>query len=353
MTKEVIFLIPSMSGGGAERVISIISSYLANEDMKVTIALFKSEKIEYIVSNKVNIDTTLIGKCNGVIEKVFSFRKYLKEHKDATVISFFTQIGMYILLMSIGIKNKVIISERLDPAQSIPNSKLLFFIRRQLYKLADKFVFQTPDALEFFDEKIQKRGVVIPNPLKDNLPERFEGVRAKEIVTFARLEPQKNYPLLIDAFEIFCETYDDYVLKIYGKGTEEEKLKKLVQVKNLEHKVNFMGFNNNIHKEIVNARMFVLTSDYEGLSNSMLEAMAIGLPCVCTDCPPGGARMFINHGINGLLVPIKNKKAMALNMIKIAEDEKFGEALSQNAIKIKNELKVEQICLKWKHLINN
>ncbi len=353
MSKEVIFLIPSMSGGGAERVISIISSYLAEKGMKVVISLFKNDIIEYSISDKVIIDTTLIGKCNNVTGKLINFRKYLAKHYNATIISFFTMIGIYILLLSLGLKNKVIISERLDPAKSIPSNKILFFIRRLLYKTADRFVFQTPDALAFFEEKIQNKGIIIPNPLKEHLPSRYTGKRSKRVVTFARLEPQKNYTLLINAFEVFLRKYPDYILDIYGKGREEEKLVSLVKEKNLSNKINFKGFSKDVHTAIYDARMFVLPSDYEGLSNSMLEAMAIGLPCICTDCPPGGARMFIEDGENGLLVPVGDINAMANAMAKLADDPNLAEKISIKATEVRSELNVEKICKQWENIINS
>lgn len=352
-SKKVIFLIPSMQGGGAERVISVISDSLTKNNISVTIALFKNNIVEYPIYEKVDIDTSLIGKCNSPMYKFISFRRYLKEHKDATFVSFFTMIGMYMLAASIGLNARIIISERLDPAQSIPNKKILFWLRKKLYHYAYGFVFQTPNALNYFNESVQKKGVVIPNPLKEGLPVRFEGAREKRIVTFARLEPQKNYPLLVNAFEKFSNDHEDYILEIYGKGSMEENLKRLVSNKRLENKIKFCGFSSNIHRDILSAKMFVLPSDYEGLSNSMLEALAIGLPCICTDCPPGGARMFIEDGVNGLLIPVGDVDTMANAMSKIAEDDFFAEKLSKNAMLIRDELQADLICKKWEEIIKN
>lgn len=345
--RKIIFLIPAMRGGGAERVISVLTDYFVKKGHIAKIALFKSDVVEYTLNPDVVVDKQLIGKCNNTISRLIEFHKYMKKEGECIVFSFFTMIGLYILLSSIGTKAKVIISERLDPAQSIPKKKWLFKVREILYGLAAGFVFQTNDARDFFGDNVRKRSVVIPNPIKDNLPMRYVGERKKKIVTFARLEPQKNYPLLINSFSEFCKKYPEYTLEIYGQGEMEDPLKAMVKELKIEDRVRFMGFERNIHEKILDASMFILPSDYEGLSNSMLEAMAIGLPCICTDCPPGGAKMFIENRVNGLLVPIKDKKSMVDAMNLLADDIALRDKISCNAAKVRHELSKEIICEKW------
>jgi glycosyltransferase involved in cell wall biosynthesis len=99
--------------------------------------------------------------------------------------------------------------------------------------------------------------------------------------------------------------------------------------------------------------MFVSSSDYEGLSNSMLEAMAIGLPCVCTDCLGGGARELIKDGENGLLVPTKDAKALAEAMCSMVDDKELSKRCSDNASKIREELSAEYIADKWHEYIES
>ena len=120
----------------------------------------------------------------------------------------------------------------------------------------------------------------------------------------------------------------------------------------LEDKVVLKGFSNNVHKEIVNAMMYISSSDYEGISNSMLEAMAIGLPTICTDCPIGGARQVIKSQDNGILIPIGDVSALTNAMFKIVENKDFRDFLSTNAIKVRQIYDMENICREWEKVLN-
>jgi glycosyltransferase involved in cell wall biosynthesis len=165
------------------------------------------------------------------------------------------------------------------------------------------------------------------------------------------LSPQKNIPLLIDAFEMLLKDHTDYILRVYGEGPEKDNLKAYIKEKHLEDKAFIEDFASDIHERIKDAAMFVSTSDFEGLSNSMLEAMGIGLPVVCTDCPCGGAKMVIEDGVNGLLTPVGDGKAMYLAMKKILDDKNLANTLSANAKKVRNEYSRESIVEKWYELL--
>ena len=352
--KKVCFVMPAMLGGGAERVVTVLSEYLIEHGYTVKICLMNQNIVEYKLPTKVVINASFIRGKKGIpkaLWRLHDLRKMIKEDEETTYISFFSMFNLYVLTAGLGLKRKIIVSERLDPRKSIPNKKWLFVLRSFLYKRAMKIVFQTPDAMECFDEKVKSKGIVISNPLKDGLPERFEGVRKKEIVTFARLEPQKNYPLLIDAFKLFADKNPQFILSIYGKGSCEELLKKKVHQEGLEDKVIFRGFVRDIHERIRDCAMFVLPSDYEGLSNSMLEAMAIGLPCICTDCPPGGARMFIKNGENGFLTPVGDRESMFEIMDMVAKDKNLADKISKEAVKVKELLSKDNICNLWTEII--
>ena len=195
----------------------------------------------------------------------------------------------------------------------------------------------------FFPAKIQKKSIVIPNPVGTDIPKPYEGERKKWVVSVARLNPQKNHKLLIDAFADFEMEYPDYELHIFGIGELEGKLRQQVKSLGIEHKVCFHGFSDTVREEIRDSAMFVLSSDYEGISNSMIEALAMGVPVISTDCPVGGSAAYIQNGVSGILTPVGDKAALTDAMKRVAANSEWAASLGRNAVKIKEVYGLSQI----------
>lgn len=348
--KEVLFVSNFFGDGGAARVISVLAEELANRGYAVTVCSYpRKDREEYRRAANVKYVRFEMKHRKGVlykIERIAKLRKEIRKHKDATVISFEYFMNMQTVVAMAGLGNRLIISERNDPA-AVGGKTPTRQLRNFLYGFADCLVCQTRDALEYFPKNIQRKSTVIMNPIKENLPEPWQGERKKQVVNFCRLEKQKNLPLLIDAFEAFYQTHPDYTLVIYGNGKERDSLTEYIRTKKLEKVITLHPAVQDVHDRVKDAEMFVSSSDYEGLSNSMIEAMAIGLPVICTDCPCGGARMVIADGVNGLLVPMKDKEALAEKMRCVAEDGSLRERLSQNAKLISAELSSRKIADLW------
>lgn len=347
--KKVFFITNKLSGGGAERVMSVLANYFVRDGINVEFLVLSGDtSSEYKLDEKIKLEIFKKKGKHNVIGQIKFIRKCMKKNPNSTFISFFTHQNLYTILASIGLNEKVIVSERNDPAKSI-NGRLKKILRKVLYssKNCNRIIFQTPDARNYFSKKIQLKGKIIANPLKENLPSAYNGQREKTIVSFGRFEPQKNYTLLINSFSKFLRVYNDYKLILYGRGSQERELKELVNNLGIEDKVVFPGFDKNIHEKIIKSGMFVLPSNYEGLSNSMLEAMAIGLPVICTDCPCGGARMFIENKKNGILIPVGDEKSMIEAMTFYAKDTECACKIGKKASEIKSELCSENICRLW------
>lgn len=349
--EKILFINNQLGGGGAERVLTLIANHLANnKEYSVSILSLHKTKEKYDIDNKVRVNEIDSGD-NGTLKIIRTIRKNIVEVKPDIVISFEYHMNMKVILATIGMKKlKIIISERNDPAKKggkFPLKQL----RNLLYRKADCLVCQTPDAKKYFPYGIQKKSVIIPNPIKNDLPYAIRENTKKEIVNFCRLEPQKNLKLLIDSFYEFSREYDDYILSIYGDGSLRNELESYIIQLGIQNKVNLYHAIPNIHEKIKDVMMFVSSSDFEGLSNSMIEAMAIGLPVICTDCPCGGARMVIENCVNGLLVPVKDKEKMVEAMKKIASDENFAKMLADESIKIRDLLATDKIISTWEKVI--
>ena len=392
MKKKIIFFIDSLGGGGAERVVSVISNELVYRGYSVDIVMMNKRQISYKINPKVNLlfaedmkIHSIYGRLTQNVFKIWSrirfriyipllrrlgywkypkanetsfyfyatyalpYREYLKRNPGATAFGFLIRSNISLLYAAKGTKVETVFCERNNPIR--PDMPVnIMKLRDKIYSRCHRAVFQTEDERAYY-KKLRCPTSVIPNPIKENLPDRYEGQRRHEIVNFCRLNKQKNIPLLIDAFEKLLVDYPDYTLRIYGNGEEKDNISQYIRDKNMESSVILEEFKSNIHELIRDAGMFVSTSDFEGLSNSMLEAMAIGLPCLCTDCAGGGARMMIQDHQNGILVPVGDVEAVYQGMKEILDDKSLAEQLSKEASKIKEELNIQRITDEWEKMI--
>lgn len=337
------------SGGGSERVCTLIANNLVTKGYDVFFYAIHSDKREYYIDERVQYvygDSKGAYKLIRFLKRTLKLRHFLKQNHIDAFISFIYDEGYAAFKNK---KIKKIFSLRNDP-NKIPQSRKKWL--EKLYADADCVVFQTEDARNFFDRAISSHGVVIPNPIKDNLPTWDADKHKKVIIAAGRLSSQKNFSMLINAFAAFVNTHQDYELVICGDGPLLEELKELANKLGVSSKVEFPGHVTNIHDRMANAAIYVSSSDFEGLSNSMLEALAIGIPSICTDCPIGGARAFIKDGENGYLVPVGNANVLSERLSMIADNKMLGEKFSKESRKIKNELSTDSICNEWEKVLN-
>lgn len=349
--KKLMFVIPSLSGGGAERVTSVLAgemSCAAGYEVHLVTYTRNAERDYPVAENVIwhHMDSASSGG-HMVLEKLRFFRDTISQVQPCCVISL-GGAGVVALLALVkqGLSVPLILSERNDPRNDPPQLHLRM-LRRWAYTACDGVVFQTHEAMGYFPERIQRKSVVISNPLMGNLPERYPGVRDKRIVSCCRLNQQKNLDLMIDAFSDIAPRFEEYTLHIYGEGEERTRLEEKIRTMGLEDRVFLPGYSSHIYDEIWKASLYVSSSDYEGISNSMLEAIALGIPAVCTDCPAGGARETIRHGINGLLVPVRDRAKLAEAMERVLKDEVFARSLSVEGEKLREDISKAVIARQW------
>ena len=345
---RIAILSHGASGGGSERVCTLIANSLVEKGYEVYFYALHSDKREYYIDSRVKY---VYGDCQGskksirFVKRTYKLRSFLKkEHIDA-FISFIYDEGLAAYKNK---KIKKIFSLRNDPNRIQKNKKKLI---ESLYADADKVVFQTEDAKNFFDESISSHGVVIPNPILDNLPMWDRDDHKKEIIAAGRLSKQKNFPMLLRAFASFAKTHEDYNLVICGDGELLGELTKLSEELGISDKVTFPGHVEDLHERMVKSAIYVSSSDFEGLSNSMLEALAIGIPTICTDCPIGGAKAYINDGVNGFLVPVNDSEALSQKLSILADDDNMCKNFSSESQKVKDVLCTSAICNRWEEVL--
>ena len=394
--KEVMFVLPVMHGGGAERVAALIANEMHTRGIKVTFVL-TSYTEKQVIRTDLSADIPLITvpdlldaesafrktryRLSGLLasalckpfellkkpvsadlaklslsseyhNEIQKLKELLTEQQEATVISFLQPSIPITLLAAKHLPNRIILSERGDPRRLMKKRYGKKFVEKY-YQRADKIVFQTKDAKKAYPDNLGEKGVIISNPIKANLPAPYHGERNKYITTFCRISKQKDLPNLLQAFLYVYQNHPDYRLRIIGDTFNSEgesvleEITEFIRCNKLEDAVIFEAFMDKVHQAIIRDAMYVNSSDYEGLSNAMLEAMAVGMPVICTDCPIGGAKTTIKNGENGLLVPIQNAKALADAMNRLIEDKELTEKLSCKASQIRDRLSLDKITEKW------
>ena len=279
---NIAFVVNSLTNGGAERCVANLANQMSLQKCNnIYVITGKRNDLEYELNKSVNRLCNIEYK--HFFQDFFHIRKIARKFKIDVFIAFDVYPNALLCMTNILFKPKVIISERNSP-NSVRISKLARLVRFIFYRKADGYVFQTQEAKEFYSEKIQRKSVIIHNPIKENLPVRLANSK-KEIVAVGRLVPQKNYKLLIDVFKDIHIIYPDYKLKIFGQGPLLSDLETYVKEKELSNFVYFEGFCPDVHEQIKNSDVFVMTSDFEGMPNSLMEAMAMGFPVISTDCP--------------------------------------------------------------------
>lgn len=316
---KIVCYINKLNDGGAERVMSVLANGLDRLGHKVFLVTDYSVANEYPVNSSI-VRMILDGAFTGVsrkgrikrtLKRIQSLYEICKKEKIDIVISFMRDANFRAILATCFLKTKNLISVRVDPKIGYKNRSTAI-LAKMLYPFADGCVFQTQEAQDWFPAKVQRRSRIILNPVADSFFQ-VQGVpmQEKRIVSCGRLDKQKRFDLLIDAFDKICDLFPEYSLEIYGTGELKETLNEQIRMYKRENRIFLMGRCEDVPNAIKNASLFVLTSDFEGLPNALMEAMVLGLPVISTDCGGGGARTLIDDGDNGLIVPCGDVAALA------------------------------------------
>ena len=347
-----LFFIGSMGAGGAERVISLLTKKLSqNPDNEIELIIYYDKTPFYELDDRVKVIS--LQKETGsknIVKNLMCLRSHFKKH-DGVVLSFLAPFNILAMIAHAGLKTPIIVADRNDP-RKIPSNTFVRKIRDFLYRFADAVVVQTKRNKEYFSKAVQSKSTVIYNPINlgDKAGLALKTEKKNQIVTVARLMPQKNHKLLIDAFSNIAEGFANYELVFYGDGPEKEKLDQYIREKNLSQKIFLPGNITNVPETIAEATLFVLPSDYEGMPNALMEAMCVGLPVISTKV--SGATDLINDGVNGILVDVGDVEGITTAIKAVLTDKQLRTRLENNAIALNEFLAVEKIINEWSVLIS-
>ena len=356
---KILIVIDSLYGGGAERVVSRIANALSVDNEVVIFT--RSTPDRYPLAENIKIlyfsyppdlypSYKRGAKYMKTVNKYYKYYQLIKmcenlkrkEKPDVTLSML--KVPNLMNAFSKGPGRKVL-SERNNPQKKDFEYRLL---GKLSFRRADKVVFQTETIRNMFSSTIRKKGVVVPNPVYVSC--KATG-GSKRIITMGRMHPQKNHSLLIKAFAAFVISHPDYTLHIYGKDRGEEPLRPLIESLSLTDKVFLEGFKSPIHPLIEDAEQFILSSDYEGTPNALLEAMMMGLPCITTDFE--GAQELLGDEPPCLVTPLGDETALAEAMARLSDTPFLRNALSQRGEQFTQAFTLEKIIPKWREVLFN
>lgn len=351
---KILIVISNMFAGGAQRVVSRLANSLS-ADNDVMIMTFHtdrsfplSEKIRMFYFHEPSLHdysrygSFFVSLRNEIRTLALSrqLRKIKKEVKPDVSISFLDNPNLLNALSGGRVR---IMSERNNPKSK---GKAYYYHELLAFLFADKIVFQTNSVKNMFPFYIRRKGVVLPNPVQ---VECAAVGGSKKIVTMGRHHPQKNHELLIRAFAKFSDTHPSHTLHIYGKDYGDARLETLIERMGLTGKVFLEGFRDDVHEAVSDAEQFVLSSDYEGTPNALLEAMMMGLPCISTDFE--GVREMLGDSEACRLVPVGDELGLAEAMNAFADDEVLRRGYSERGMWLAEEYSLDKVIPRWRSLL--
>lgn len=334
--KKIMFYINTIHKGGAERVMINLADYFSRQGYKTILVTSFRDTGEYTVPNavkRITLEEHEIkqSKLKRNITRIKKLRKFCKDEKPDVLVSFMVEPNFRAILATWGLPVKNLISVRNDPNKEYAG-RVGHIVGKYLLPFADGCVFQTKEAKNWFPKRLQKKSRIIYNSVKEDFYHVERHPVPGEIVTCGRLEEQKNHALLIAAFSKVVERYPEARLKIYGEGSLCGKLQKQIDALGLHEKAFLMGATNHVEKVLETADVFVLSSDFEGMPNALMEAMAAGVPCISTDCPCGGPRELFGDELKMQLIPT-DEDALAAKMAETIQLPVTGKMLLESKMK--------------------
>ncbi len=357
---HVAMLIGALTKGGSERVLVNLADYLVRSGHRVTMVTQYQKENEYplnenvkrVISDITTAETTR-NRAINFSRRFFKLRNIWKREKPDVILSFIGKNNMMAILTSRFLPVSVAVAVRGDPEAEYYTGWMRK-AARYLFRYADGVILQTEASRGFFSEAISKKAVILRNPVNSLFfRPRFQGEREKTIVAVGRIDENKNHRMLIQAFARIADEFPDYKVIIYGEGELRECLQVEVREMGLAERILLPGNTDAVAEKIYKSRVFVLTSDTEGVPNTLIEAMLMGLTVVATDCPCGGPAELIRHQENGWLIPVRDTEKMKDSLHFLLKNLQNADFLGEEASRLQSQYDPDNIGKSWENYLQS
>lgn len=351
---KILFVTSTLTSGGAERVISLLANKFADRGNEVEMIALTSISPDFYQLNKevrfIHADKECGG---GLLKELRWFRRHVKQEGPDVVVAFMEAVYEFVLLALQGCGIPVISSERKDPATLGMLRKFLRWLLLPTQTCA-AHVVQTKKIKRYYSRHVQAKTAIIYNPVNAKVygfPLGNKVLHCQErIVSVGRLYPQKNQKMMIEAFSRIKDKYPNYQLVIYGEGHLRGELERLITKLQLVDRVLLPGRSTTVIEEVAKSKVFCLSSNFEGMSNAMIEAMCVGTPVISTKV--SGTDELIKDGENGLLVDINDVDGLARAFDSLLGNEKLQVKFAHQGVKWAPQFKLDRIVDEWEKLMN-
>lgn len=366
--KGLIFLIPSLQGGGAEKVASELLPYLS-EKFRITLALLQ-DKWDYKPSREIatiSFSPPLSSNVAHIARlpyHVVSLAALIRNTRTNVVLSFMEQANLINILCSLFTSHSAVISQRIMPQLQYRRKgwlgRAMLFGSRMLYPRASHITAVSNEIRNFLlsSYRINSEKVSFtPNPVNiKNLQEQAREplpfpVRKPYILHVGRFSVEhKAQDIVLEVFSRLKVRNDSLSLVFVGEGADREKIISFTQSLNLSHAVYFAGWQENVATFMANADLLLLPSRREGWPNVLVESMACGCPVVSSDCQ-SGPREIIGNDLYGLLTPVNDVEALCNAASRLLEDIDLAAHFREQGYRRAREFGVERISSEYVRLI--
>ena len=345
---RILIVINEIKCSGVSKIVCWLSNSLSEKGNEVYLYSFMGDEDFYSVNIEVNRIKDHISSNNRLIRThklIKRLRKIYKEKKIDVSVAFSPITSLAVVISCICKKTKSIVAERNDPYL---DKSTVANICRKMYRFADGAVFQSKGAAEYFPASLRNKSKIICNPVNGCDHIYDYSLRDNVIAHVSRLDiHQKRQDILIDAFKQIKDSFPQYKLKIYGDGDDRNKLEEMAKTLELSNSIEFCGKTNNTFEVLKDCKLFLFTSDFEGMPNVLLEAIATGTPVVTTDYSPGGADDLITDNRCGYVAKRGDAKSVADCACSLLKNEDILKTYSDNAMTASKKFSPKMIAEEW------
>ncbi len=355
MRKTIAFYIGSLRKGGAERVFVNLAKYFQAEGYRVVMVTQYQKEEEYELPDGMERILSDIGEEKVTASRAVNFFRRLnklhaiwKEQQPDLVLSCIGKNNFMTVVTTMGTKTRAVVSVVGEAKEEYP-SRGMRMLANFLFSRAAGVILQTERSRGFFCRKVGEKAVILPNSLNPAfIRPRYEGEREKRIVSVGRMDANKNHEMQLRAFAGLKDKYPEYTLVIYGDGELRSYIEETAEELGIAKRVFLPGVVQDVAERIGQASLFLLTSYSEGVSNALIEALALGLPVIATDVPSGGTEELMKDGVNGLIIPAGEQAALECAMDRLLGDPAYAQQLGREAARIQERLAPERVNPLWK-----